>query len=1159
MAIGGSLNRKPGIQVPVKALIVRQLAGSQVAAAIQLFLLLLVLPGIGLAQNSVPFTYQIGGATPASQGYYITDNSTTALALTLSTGGAAWDSASLNTTTTTSATPAILTISVNPAGLAAGTYYDTVTVSSSQGSLIFDVSLQVTGVAGPLTLSSSAFTFNAVAAGTAPASQTLTVTAQSSTSGTAAASEQSCASSNWLSVSPAGSFTASQSNTSFTISVSQSGIAAGTVCSGTISLTTSAGTQAATVTLNVTTAAAGALTLSSSAFTFNGLAGGTAPASQTLTVTAQSSTSGTAATSEQSCASSSWLTLSPTGNFTASQSNYTFTISVSQSGIAGGTVCSGTISLNTASGTQTATVTLNVTTASTGALTLSASAFTFNAVAGGTAPASQTLTVTAQSSVAATASSSQQSCTGSSWLTLSPTGSFTASQSNSSFTITVSQSGIAAGTVCSGTISLTTSAGTQTATVTLNVTVASTGTLILSPASLTFSGVAGGTAPASQILTVTAQSNTSATASSSEQSCTGSTWLTLSPTGSFTASQTNSSFAVSASQSGFPAGTECTGTISMTTATGTQTVPVTLYVTIPVSTLGQLTFSTTGFSFNAVAGGAAPGSQTLTVTAQSTISATLTVTEQSCTSSNWLTVSPSSAFTASQTGTIFTISVSQSGIAAGTLCNGTISMTANSITQTVGVTMVVSNTGSLTVNPPGPLSFSSTIGGSNPGAQNVVVSNEQGSAGIGFTVTTSASWITTNAGGNSVATPYTLQVSVNPSGFTESSTAYYGTVTITPTGGTPIVINVSLAVAAVPVVSATPTTLAFNYSAGGSAPPSQMVQISGGGAASTFSVSTSSSGWLQVPAICTTVAPCTTPNAGTFGLTVAVTPTGLNAGTYNGTITVSGTGQPTGTTTISVSFTIVAPVPAITLITNAASFVTGPVSPGEMISIFASASTPIGPATAVSLSATTCPTPCTNVPTSMAGVQVIFQPGGVAAPLIYVSATQINCLVPYAVLGATTLQAQVNYLGQASNAYPLQFAETQPGIFTALATGTGLAIAQQYDAQGNYQGQNSSSNPAGVGWYLVFYVTGEGIIPSPAITGQVTSSANVIPLLGPPTVLIDNQPSTVPYFGEADGFVSGLMQVNAIVPAGVHTGQAVSLSLTMDGNSSQYGIIIYTK
>ena len=37
------------------------------------------------------------------------------------------------------------------------------------------------------------------------------------------------------------------------------------------------------------------------------------------------------------------------------------------------------------------------------------------------------------------------------------------------------------------------------------------------------------------------------------------------------------------------------------------------------------------------------------------------------------------------------------------------------------------------------------------------------------------------------------------------------------------------------------------------------------------------------------------------------------------------------------------------------------------------------------------------------------------------------------------------------------------------------------------------------------------------------------------------------------------MQVNAIVPAGVHTGQAVSLSLSMNGNNSQSGVVIYIK
>jgi uncharacterized protein (TIGR03437 family) len=135
----------------------------------------------------------------------------------------------------------------------------------------------------------------------------------------------------------------------------------------------------------------------------------------------------------------------------------------------------------------------------------------------------------------------------------------------------------------------------------------------------------------------------------------------------------------------------------------------------------------------------------------------------------------------------------------------------------------------------------------------------------------------------------------------------------------------------------------------------------------------------------------------------------------------------------------------------------------------------------------------------------------------------------------------------------------QCGIFTALAAGSGPAAAQQYDEQGTYQGQNSSSNPAKPGWYISFYVTGEGIIPTPAVTGMVTRGAAVVPLLGPPTVLIDSLPSTVTYFAEAVGFVSGIMQVNAIVPAGVRTGQAVALSIGMNGIYSQSGVVIYTK
>jgi uncharacterized protein (TIGR03437 family) len=261
---------------------------------------------------------------------------------------------------------------------------------------------------------------------------------------------------------------------------------------------------------------------------------------------------------------------------------------------------------------------------------------------------------------------------------------------------------------------------------------------------------------------------------------------------------------------------------------------------------------------------------------------------------------------------------------------------------------------------------------------------------------------------------------------------------------------------------------------------------------------------------------------------------------------------------ITVSFTVTAVVPAITVVTNAASFITGPVSPGELITIFAGASTPIGPTTAMQLNSTTCPNPCTRVPTTMGGVQVMFQPAGIAAPLIYVSSTQVTCIVPYEIQQGA-VQVQLTYLGQPSAAYVLQYAPTEPGIFTAMPDGTGLAAAVQYDAKGNYQGQNSSSNPASPGWYIAFYVTGEGIIPTPAVDGAITASSTVVPLLGPPFVLIDNLPSTVTYFAEADGIVSGVMQVNAMVPAGVHTSRAVSLSLSMNGTGSQSGVTIYIK
>jgi trimeric autotransporter adhesin len=1023
-----------------------------VVASFALLLLLLGLPALGFSQTQfqVPFTYQIGGPIPASVQYDVF--SANPLALTLTLDGATWVSASLSSNTT----PSVLTISVNPTGLAVGEYTSTIQVNSSQGSLVFGVTLDVTAAAGVLTLSSSGFTFNVVAGGAAPASQTLTVTAPSSTSATAQASEQTCTNSTWLTLTPTGTFTAGPSNTSFTVSINPSGLAAGTTCSGTISMTAASVTQTASVTLNVTSSTTTGLTLSSSAFAFNVVAGGAAPASQTLTVTAGSNTSATAQVSEQSCTTSTWLTISPTGNFTASPSNTNFTISVNPTGLTAGTTCTGTISMTAASVTQTASVTLNVSGSTSLGITLSTSALTFTAVAGGAAPPSLTLTVTAGTNTSATAVVLRQSCTNSSWLTVTPTGDFVAGPTSTTFTASVNQSGMSVGTRCNATLSINSAASTLTVPITLLVISVPASVLTVSPAALTFTAVAGGAAPAAQTLMVTAVFDTSTTAQVTEQSCANSSWLTISPTGAFTAGATDTTVTVSANPSGIAAGTTCGGTVFIVAASGVRMVPVTLTVTTPAPVL--LAFNVSDFSFYTDAGGAAPASQTLTVTAQTNTSATAQASKQSCTASNWLTLTPTGAFTAGPAGANFAVSVNPSGFGAGAICAGTITIVSAAGTQTLSVTMVLN----------------------------------------------------------------------------------------TPTVSSP-------------VISGTPTILSFNYAAGGSSPAPQIVAVSGAGAEGTFSVAASNT-WLQVSPACTTAAPCTTPNAGTLNLSVAVDPTGLNAGaTYYGTLVISGVGQATGSTNVNVSFTVTAPLPVIALVANAASFAPGSVSPGEMISIFANPSNPIGPANSVSLSGTTCAAPCTILPTTLGGAQVIFRPGGFAAPLTYVSGTQINCLVPYEILGTASVQVEVNYLGQKSNPVTLTYASTQPGIFTALGTGTGLASVQQYDAQGNYQGQNSSSNPAEAGWYLTFYVTGEGIIPSPAVTGKVTTTASVVPMLGPPNVLMDNLPSTVTYFAEAAGFVSGLMQVNAIVPDGVHTGQTVPLSLSMSGNSSQSGVVIYIK
>jgi uncharacterized protein (TIGR03437 family) len=235
----------------------------------------------------------------------------------------------------------------------------------------------------------------------------------------------------------------------------------------------------------------------------------------------------------------------------------------------------------------------------------------------------------------------------------------------------------------------------------------------------------------------------------------------------------------------------------------------------------------------------------------------------------------------------------------------------------------------------------------------------------------------------------------------------------------------------------------------------------------------------------------------------------------------------------------------INSVVNAASFLSGPASPGEIVTITGADIGPTTPAT-LTLDQTG------KVATSLGGVQVLFS--GTAAPLTYVSASQINCVVPYEIQGLLSPYVQVSYSGQPSPIFPLVPAATAPALFTANGSGSGPVAALN---QNNTY--NSPSNPAAKGSYVTFYLTGEGQTSPNGVTGKVTTVSPTPPLTPQPllavAVLINGQPATVAFYGEAPGLVSGVMQLDVQIPANAPSGN-LPLQVSVGGNSSQSGVTI---
>ncbi len=199
-------------------------------------------------------------------------------------------------------------------------------------------------------------------------------------------------------------------------------------------------------------------------------------------------------------------------------------------------------------------------------------------------------------------------------------------------------------------------------------------------------------------------------------------------------------------------------------------------------------------------------------------------------------------------------------------------------------------------------------------------------------------------------------------------------------------------------------------------------------------------------------------------------------------------------------------------VTNGATLRTGPVAPGQIISIFGFDVGP-SPAQGLALDASG------RVTTDLGGTRVLFD--GIPAPLLFVSATQVNAVVPYALSTASMTRLQVVFQGRATNTITLPVVASSPGVF---------AITNQDGSV------NTAANPAAPGSVLVLYGTGEGQTSPAGIDGSVANAVFPKPLLDV-TVTIGGRPASILYAGAAPGFVAGVLQVNVTIPDGV-TGSA---------------------
>jgi uncharacterized protein (TIGR03437 family) len=591
--------------------------------------------------------------------------------------------------------------------------------------------------------------------------------------------------------------------------------------------------------------------------------------------------------------------------------------------------------------------------------------------------------------------------------------------------------------------------------------------------------------------------------------------------------------------------------VVVSSSDGSQTfkVPITLTVTpVAGSPSGpSLIVSQTGLTFTAVVGGGSAPSQTVWVVANGGGAVNWQATAQTGVgnggSGNWLSITPDQGVVApgsAPTAAPITVSVNATGLATG-LYEGqiTISTPGQKAAAIVTVVLNVLPTGSTpppVISPLG-LVFAASAG-SNAGSQQITISNlsSRTISYVSGSTPEGESWFIDLPDRASISPGQQQIVTVQTNVTSASPGVSQGAITFLFDDG-------SVQTASLLLVNGSPantSTSALRPAASGSCTPTTLL----GEFTSLQNGSIVTSG-QPVTIGASIVDDCgTLLNSGSVSAQFSDAEAALRLNPVgNGyweatwipapnsapvTIQLTGGGaSPIASVTVS-STQSSSPVPVIArggIVSAADPLPGGPVAQGGLIAIYGSG-----------LAATTALAGAVPLPLTVDHVQVLLS--GQPIPLLYVSPSQIDAVVPYGAPVGEPLTMQVTNGTWQSLPQTVVVAAAQPAIFLLTQFGAAQAAAI------GPAGLADSKTPAKAGDTISIYCEGLGPVVPAFAAGNLAPLGQLYKTAGPVSVSIGGENTVVQFAGLAPGSV-GEYQVNAIIPGGVTTGDAVPVVISI--------------